>query len=156
MAREKYAEERATLKKAFKFCCIVCVTITICLLVLFPMPMYGTGYVFSKRFFTGWVSVFFIWLWYSAFQVIVYPIYEGRHELYHTFRGIYWDLTGQTYKLRAWQNEHPEEMHAVRSQLQAQLSGTAISHDVVDGKALGDGYTTPANIDAALDDEKKE
>ncbi|EER31910.1 hypothetical protein CTRG_04693 [Candida tropicalis MYA-3404] len=154
--REKYAEERATLKKAFKFCCIVCVTITICLLVLFPMPMYGTGYVFSKRFFTGWVSVFFIWLWYSAFQVIVYPIYEGRHELYHTFRGIYWDLTGQTYKLRAWQNEHPEEMHAVRSQLQAQLSGTAISHDVVDGKALGDGYTTPANIDAALDDEKKE
>ncbi|RCK56376.1 Urea active transporter [Candida viswanathii] len=153
--RENYAQERATLKKAFKLCVIVCVTITICLLVLFPMPMYGTGYVFSKPFFTGWVAVFFIWLWYSAFQVIVFPIYEGRHELYHTFRGIYWDLTGQTYKLRAWQNEHPEEMHAVKSQLQAQLSGTAISHDVVDGKALGDGYTSPVNIDDALDDEKK-
>ncbi|RCK55815.1 Urea active transporter [Candida viswanathii] len=153
--RDRYAEERATMKKAFKLCVIICVTITICLLVLFPMPMYGTGYVFSKPFFTGWVVVFFLWLWYSIYQVVVYPIYEGRHELYHTFRGIYWDLTGQTYKLRAWQNEHPEEMHAVRSQLQAQLSGTATSHNVVDGKAFGDGYTTPAHIDSALDDEKK-
>ncbi|RCK60671.1 Urea active transporter [Candida viswanathii] len=153
--RDRYAEERATMKKAFKLCVIICVTITICLLVLFPMPMYGTGYVFSKPFFTGWVVVFFLWLWYSTYQVVVYPIYEGRHELYHTFRGIYWDLTGQTYKLRAWQNEHPEEMHAVRSQLQAQLSGTATSHDIVDGKAFGDGYTTPAHIDSALDDEKK-
>ncbi|KAK6887570.1 Urea active transporter [Candida tropicalis] len=153
--RERYAEERATLKKAFKLCVIICVTITICLLVLFPMPMYGTGYVFSKKFFTGWVAVFFLWLWYSTFQIVVFPIYEGRHELYHTFRGIYWDLTGQTYKLRAWQNEHPEEMHAVRSQLQAQLSGTATSHVVVDGKHLEDESTTPINIDDALDDVKK-
>ena len=64
-------------------------------------------------------------------------------------------MTGQTYKLRAWQNEHPEEMHAVRSQLQAQLSGTATSHVVVDGKHLEDESTTPINIDDALDDVKK-
>ncbi|EMG45424.1 Urea active transporter, putative, partial [Candida maltosa Xu316] len=54
----------------------------------------------------------------------------------------------------AWQNEHPEELHAVKSQLQAQLSGTAVSHDVVDGKTFGDGYTTPAGIDDALDEKK--
>ena len=118
------------------------------------MPLYGTKYIFSKKFFTGWVVVFIIWLFYSAFQVIIFPIWESRTDLYHTFRGIYWDLTGQTYKLKAWQNEHPEEMHAVRSQLQAQLSRTAVTHEIVDGKAFGDGYVTPANIDDALEEKK--
>ncbi|KHC83242.1 solute:sodium symporter (SSS) family transporter [Candida albicans SC5314] len=152
--REQYQKEKEILNKSFKICCIVCCTLAICLVVLFPMPLYGTKYIFSKKFFTGWVVVFIIWLFYSAFQVIIFPIWESRTDLYHTFRGIYWDLTGQTYKLKAWRNEHPEEMHAVRSQLQAQLSRTAVTHEIVDGKAFGDGYVTPANIDDALEEKK--
>lgn len=87
-------------------------------------------------------------IWYTVFQVIVYPVWEGRHSLYHTARGIYWDLTGQTYKLREWQNAHPEELHAVQSQVIAQLSNP----QVVDGKAVEMNY---GNIDDELSDEKK-
>lgn len=59
------------------------------------MPMYGSGYVFSKKFFTGWVSVGIIWLFCSTFCVGLYPLWEGRHSQAHTIKGIYKDLTGK-------------------------------------------------------------
>lgn len=40
--------------------------------------MYGTSYIFSKSFFTGWVSVGMIWIFLSLFAVGVYPIWESR------------------------------------------------------------------------------
>ncbi|CCG22383.1 major urea transporter [Candida orthopsilosis Co 90-125] len=146
--RPHYTEEQQTLHRAFKRCVAVCLFLTVSLLVIWPMPLYGSKYIFSRKFFTGWVVVFFIWIWYTVFQVIVYPVWEGRHSLYHTARGIYWDLTGQTYKLREWQNAHPEELHAVQSQVIAQLSNP----QVVDGKAVEMNY---GNIDDELSDEKK-
>ncbi len=68
---------------------------TLALLILWPMPMYGTGYVFSKRFFTGWVSVGILWLGFSAACVGVYPLWEGRHSCANAARGIWRDLTGR-------------------------------------------------------------
>ncbi len=59
------------------------------------MPMYGSGYVFSKKFFTGWVSVGIIWLFCSTFCVGLYPLWEGRRSQAHTIKGIYKDLTGK-------------------------------------------------------------
>lgn len=47
-------------------------------LVLWPMPMYGSKYIFSKPFFTGWVSVGMIWIFLSLFAVGIYPIWESR------------------------------------------------------------------------------
>lgn len=107
----KWATDLAKLNTYAKWAKWITLVMAFCLLVLWPMPMYGTGYVFSKQFFTGWVVVGFIWLFCSLFVVGVIPLYQGYKNLYHTFRGIYWDLTGQTYKLRAWQDHHPEDMH---------------------------------------------
>lgn len=115
------AEEEAVLKRSSKIAGIVCVVVALALIILWPMPMYGTGYIFSEKFFTGWVVVGIIWLFLSAFMVIIYPLYEGREGIYTSFRGIYWDCTGQTHKLRAWQNDHPEQMHVVRSQISAEV-----------------------------------
>ena len=67
---------------------------TIALLILWPMPMYGSAYVFSKKFFTGWVSVGILWLFCSALCVGIYPLWEGRHSMRHTFGGIMRDLRG--------------------------------------------------------------
>ena len=68
---------------------------TICLLVLWPMPMYGSGYVFSKKFFTGWVVVGILWLFCSTFCVGLYPLWEGKGSMAHTFKSIVRDLTGK-------------------------------------------------------------
>ena len=58
------------------------------------MPMYGSSYVFSKSFFTGWVVVSIIWLVCSAACVGIYPLWEGRHTCAKTFRLMWRDLRG--------------------------------------------------------------
>ncbi|KAJ6093438.1 hypothetical protein N7486_008727 [Penicillium sp. IBT 16267x] len=42
--------------------------------VLVPFTLFGTGYIYSKPFFTGWVVVSFIWIWVSVAICVVYPI----------------------------------------------------------------------------------
>lgn len=42
--------------------------------VLVPFTLFGTGYIYSKPFFTGWVVVSFIWIWISVIICVVYPI----------------------------------------------------------------------------------
>lgn len=69
-------------------------TMTVALLVLWPMPMYGSGYVFSKPFFTGWVVVGIIWLFCSAACVGIYPLWEGRATSSRTFRLMWRDVRG--------------------------------------------------------------
>lgn len=82
-------------KGYLKLARIICCVVTLSLLILWPMPMYGTKYVFSKPFFTGWIVVSFIWLFFTFFMVGVYPVYESRHGLAVTFKGIYQDITGK-------------------------------------------------------------
>lgn len=92
---EEDAAEQAKLKKASKFSRIMTVVMTLCLLVLWPMPMYGSGYVFSKKFFTGWVSVGILWLFFSSFCVGLYPLWEGRGTMAKTVKAIYRDVSGR-------------------------------------------------------------
>ncbi|SCU92041.1 LAFA_0F07558g1_1 [Lachancea sp. 'fantastica'] len=117
-------EEALHLEKSGKIGSYLTMFFALAFLVVWPMPMYGSGYIFSKRFFTGWVVVLIIWIFFTAFAVCIYPLWEGREGIYTTFRGVYWDLSGQSYKLREWQNEHPEKMHVVQSQISARLHST--------------------------------
>ena len=57
--------------------------------------MYGSGYIFSKPFFTGWVSVGIIWIFCSLGAVGIFPVYQGRHTLVHTVKSIFADITGK-------------------------------------------------------------
>jgi len=93
-AEAEEAEQRHLNRAAF-IARILTVVMAICFLVLLPMPIYGSGYIFSSKFFTGWVTVGIIWLFFSAFCVGLFPLWEGRHSMAHTFRSIYRDITGQ-------------------------------------------------------------
>ncbi|CAF4129247.1 unnamed protein product, partial [Adineta steineri] len=68
----------AFLTGKLKFARIIAVVLTSCLVVIWPFPMYGTAYVFSKSFFTGWVSIGIIWMFFSFCIVGVYPIVENQ------------------------------------------------------------------------------
>jgi hypothetical protein len=68
--------------------------------------MYGTGYIFSLKFFTGWVVVGIMWIFFSLFGYIypkgvayfsvgLYPLWEGRYAMASTFNAIYRDITGK-------------------------------------------------------------
>jgi len=97
------------------------VVMTLALLVLWPFPMYGTSYIFSKKFFTGWVVVGIIWLFCSLFCVGLFPLWEGRLSVLHTVKAIYLDVTGKV---------HPSKYRA---------HGADITEEVT----KGDGVETP-------------
>ncbi|CCX30930.1 Sodium:solute symporter family-domain-containing protein [Pyronema domesticum] len=86
--------EKKTLDRAAFISRLITVIMTAVLLILWPMPLYGTGYIFSKKFFTGWVSVGIIWLFFTSAFVGVYPLWEGRKSCVNTFRGLWRDVTG--------------------------------------------------------------
>ncbi|KAJ5567768.1 hypothetical protein N7535_007074 [Penicillium sp. DV-2018c] len=60
--------------------------------VVWPLPMYGSGYVFGKKFFIAWVVVAIIWLWLSMLIAIFYPIFDGGIQ---QMRNVYRGLRGQ-------------------------------------------------------------
>ncbi|KAJ5087022.1 hypothetical protein NUU61_008329 [Penicillium alfredii] len=45
--------------------------------VLWPLPMYGSHYVFGKKFYIAWVVVAIIWLWGTMLVGIFYPLFDG-------------------------------------------------------------------------------
>lgn len=96
------AEEQAKLLRASKIAKYTTVGMTLVLLILWPMPLYGTGYVFSKSFFTGWVVVGIIWLIGSLMAVGIFPVWEGRKDLWGTMKSIYLDISGK---------QHPSKFH---------------------------------------------
>lgn len=99
------AEQRAEqhkLLKASKVAKIMTVILTLCLLVLWPFPMFGSRYVFSREFFTGWVVVGIIWIFCSLGAVGLFPLWEGRKSMAHTFKAIFLDITGK---------KHPKSYH---------------------------------------------
>jgi hypothetical protein len=87
--------ENKKLNKAFKIASSLTVFMTLALLILWPMPMYGSSYIFSKKFFTGWVSVGILWLFCSSFAVGIFPVWQGRKTIAHTFKYMYLDATGK-------------------------------------------------------------
>jgi hypothetical protein len=73
---EEIVEQRKLLR-ASTIAKTMTVILTLALLVLWPMPMYGSGYVFSEKFFTGWVVVGII---VRIFLYIFHPFNRKNQE----------------------------------------------------------------------------
>ena len=54
--------------------------------------MFASGYVFSVKFFTGWVVVSIIWSFSSAFVTCLLPLWESRDALKSIAQQIVDDL----------------------------------------------------------------
>ncbi|KAK8061685.1 hypothetical protein PG994_008051 [Apiospora phragmitis] len=94
---EEFDAEQTKLARASRISKWTTVVLTLAFLVLWPFPMYGSGYIFSKPFFTGWVTVGIIWIFCSLGAVGLFPVFEGRHTLARTFRFIVADVTGRKH-----------------------------------------------------------
>ncbi|KAJ6115935.1 solute symporter family transporter [Penicillium sp. IBT 18751x] len=60
--------------------------------ILVPFTLFGTSYVYSKSFFTGWVVVSFIWVWTSVMICVVYPVIESMGALRSIAGGMWADV----------------------------------------------------------------
>ena len=63
-------------------------------IVLVPFTLFGTNYIYSRAFFTGWVVVSFIWVWCSMCICVVYPVVESTGALKTIAKGLWRDVRG--------------------------------------------------------------
>ena len=94
-SEQAMAEEQRTLKRAAVIARSMTIFLTISLLVLWPMPMYGSSYIFSKKFFTGWVVVGILWIFCSSVAVGLFPLWQSRKTSSRTIKLMFLDLSGK-------------------------------------------------------------
>lgn len=75
------------IKRWFKIAVTYLVVNMLVTIVLWPLPLYR-DYIFGKSFFSGWVTMALIWQWFAFGSVVVFPIYDGRHAIAKTVRGL--------------------------------------------------------------------
>lgn len=80
-----------TLKELYRWLKIAVIMFVVIVLVTFvawPLPLYR-DYIFTKSFFSGWVTVSIIWQFGAFAAVVIYPLYDGRHEIATGSHGIW-------------------------------------------------------------------
>ena len=74
----KAEQDEETLKKAYKFSLKGGGILTIVCVVIWPLPLYFSGYVFDIGFYGMWVGIAIVWVSVAAFCIICIPIWEAR------------------------------------------------------------------------------
>jgi hypothetical protein len=96
--REKHEQENETiLLGARNRSIIVSIVLTLVLCLIWPIPMYGTNYLFSKTFFRAWVAVLFIVAVLATAIITLLPVWDSRHVIVVLLRR----LTGKDQKFVA-------------------------------------------------------
>lgn len=83
--------------KARRLAYSACAVFFVVAMVLFPFTFYGTGYIFTKAAFTGWVVVSIIWVFFSALACIIWPLVES----YPTLKDMTRMLINDTFHKKA-------------------------------------------------------
>ncbi|RDW68599.1 hypothetical protein BP5796_09256 [Coleophoma crateriformis] len=78
-------------KRWLKIASVYFVVNVLVTIVLWPLPLYR-DWIFTKSFFGGWVSMANVWHFSATFAVIIYPIYDGRHEIARAYDGMVKEL----------------------------------------------------------------
>ena len=76
------------LRRWLKIAWIFWIVIVLVTFIAWPLPLYR-NYIFSKAFFSGWVTVAIIWTFFAFFAVVVFPLYDGRHAIAKGSRGVW-------------------------------------------------------------------
>jgi SSS family transporter len=97
--QDEEEEETRQLNRSALYARTLTVFMAFSFLILWPIPMYGTSYVFSQKFFTGWVVVGILWLFVTGFGVVLFPLYEGRASISRVARMMSLDLVGRKPKV---------------------------------------------------------
>ncbi len=80
-------EDEETLKKAFKFSLKGGGIMTLVLIILWPMPLIASGYVFDINAYSFWVGISIVWVSVASFFIIFLPVIEARKGIAKIFSG---------------------------------------------------------------------
>ena len=80
-------QDEETLKKAYQFSLKGGGILTIICVVIWPLPLYFSGYVFDLAFYSMWVGIAIVWVSIASFCIICIPIIEARTGFAEVLRG---------------------------------------------------------------------
>ena len=80
-------QDEETLKKAYQFSLKGGGILTIICVVVWPLPLYFSGYVFDLAFYSMWVGIAIVWVSIASFCIICIPIIEARTGFAEVLRG---------------------------------------------------------------------
>ena len=83
----KRQQDEETLKKAYQFSLKGGGILTIICVVIWPLPLYFSGYVFDLGFYSMWVGIAIVWVSIASFCIICIPIIEARTGFAEVLRG---------------------------------------------------------------------
>ncbi|KAF9813666.1 hypothetical protein IEO21_05437 [Rhodonia placenta] len=87
-------EEQEILKRSLKRAAWASSIMSFIVLILIPIPMFFSHYVFSLNFFKAWVIIGIIWLFVAACITSVLPLWESRRAMIFIGRGVVKDIFG--------------------------------------------------------------
>ncbi|KAJ3879295.1 Na+/solute symporter [Lentinula edodes] len=76
------------LKEGFKRAAWYSLALTLIVTIVVPLPMFFSHYVYSKPFYTFWVSVSIIWVLLSGIFSVLLPVWESRQEMIDIIVGV--------------------------------------------------------------------
>ncbi|KAK3111606.1 hypothetical protein LTR53_012968 [Teratosphaeriaceae sp. CCFEE 6253] len=74
-------EQDRDLRRGKKMAIVIATVLCLIFVIIWPMPMYGTRYVFSRGFFKFWVALTFLWAFGAAFTITIMPLVQGRKTI---------------------------------------------------------------------------
>ncbi|MCJ1432658.1 hypothetical protein MMC27_002015 [Xylographa pallens] len=74
-------EDERGLRRGKKVGVVLAAVLCAIFVVLWPLPMYDTRYIFSRAFFVGWVVVTFAIAWAASLVIVLMPRLQGGHTL---------------------------------------------------------------------------
>ena len=80
-------EDEETLKRAFKFSVRGGGLMALILIIVWPMPLIASGYVFELGSYTVWVAISIIWVSIASAIIIFLPLIEARQGIAKVFSG---------------------------------------------------------------------
>jgi len=80
-------QDEETLKKAYQFSLKGGGILTLICVVVWPLPLYFSGYVFDLAFYSMWVGIAIVWVSIASFCIICIPIIEARTGFAEVLRG---------------------------------------------------------------------
>lgn len=87
ISKEQEEDARMIRKRNIGF--VIVTIFVLFFLILFPIPLYGTHFIFTKTFFRGYIVVTFLWVFFSIGIVTVYPVWESRDGIVTLFKKIF-------------------------------------------------------------------
>jgi len=80
------------LQKAFRFAVWSSVALFVILILLVPLPLFGSAVIYGVKGFTAWTAIGIIWMFCAIFTVVLYPVYESREALALVTKGVIKDV----------------------------------------------------------------